>query len=108
MDSCAFWSKYFYNGVVRSGYGRDHKIPDKKLKFFRKKPVLFVNIDEHEKKANDGSGVYNPGQIKEVLKYLSIFKNSGISSKNIAVISPYQKQILEINNAIRYRYEREE
>lgn len=89
-------SKYFYEGLVTCAKegGQIESTPPFGFPWPSSQPLAFVQVGNDSEIAHNFGGKSNPAEVEVITKIISdLVKGGDIEAKNIAVISPYSKQV---------------
>lgn len=87
-------SKYFYNDLVKSSETVYQGTPPRGFDWPSDLPLAFVNVGTDLERSHEFGGRSNPSEMKIVLKIVKdILSHGEITAENIAIISPYSKQV---------------
>jgi len=89
-------SKYFYEGQVKCAKegGQIENTPPYGFPWPSSQPLAFVQVGNDSEVAHNFGGKTNPAEVEVITKIISdLVKGGDIEAKNIAVISPYSKQV---------------
>jgi len=102
-------NKYFYNSVVKcaSTGGADENLPPPRgfpWPSPNDEPLAFLRVGNDSEEAHSFGGRSNPTEVKVIMDIVeNIIAAGDIDAKNIAIISPYSKQVqlfrTELSNA---------
>ena len=89
-------SKYFYDGLVTCAKegGQVAKPAPNGFPWPSSQPLAFVQVGKESEVEHNFGGKSNPEEVEVVTKIISgLVKGGDVEAKNIAVISPYSKQV---------------
>ncbi|XP_016312565.1 LOW QUALITY PROTEIN: helicase with zinc finger domain 2-like [Sinocyclocheilus anshuiensis] len=102
-DICAFPSKEFYKGKLKTGTSAK---PSLFLSKSRKTCIVFGHVEGKEKslvvrteRGNENSKA-NVEEAKEVVRIAILLTEAGINRKDIAILTPYNAQVASINELL--------
>ncbi|XP_016431351.1 helicase with zinc finger domain 2-like [Sinocyclocheilus rhinocerous] len=102
-DICAFPSKEFYKGKLKTGTSPK---PSLFLSKSRKTCIVFGHVEGKEKslvvrteRGNENSKA-NVEEAKEVVRIAILLTEAGINTKDIAILTPYNAQVASINELL--------
>ncbi len=93
-EICNLVSKNFYFSKLKA----DKTVSDNYIKLQKNRevnnlPLEFINIEGKDRIKADSRSFYNVEEALFCSKLVSFYKNAGLKSENIAVISPYRAQV---------------
>ena len=103
-------SQYFYNGLVISGedISDDQPLP-KGFSWPSSNPFAYINIGDDDEVSHNFGGKTNPREADLVVSIvLDLLSSGDVKTDNIAVISPYSKQVQLIRTRLAYKQNRGE
>lgn len=89
-------SKYFYDGLVTCAKegGQVDKTAPNGFPWPSLQPLAFVQVGKESEVEHNFGGKSNPDEVRVVKKIIAgLVKGGDVEAKNIAVISPYSKQV---------------
>ena len=94
-------SDYFYGGLVTCADKVSERTAPSGFPWPSKLPLAFVHVGSNLEVTHDSGGKSNPAEARLVTKIVvDLIESGDVESKNIAVISPYSKQVQLIRSEL--------
>lgn len=93
-----FPNENYYNGEIQDGVKASERQKHKQNLTWpdASKPIIFVDVDGEERRSGRSKSWANTDQIRAVYQFIEKLLRSGVTSKEIGVITPYAGQKSEL------------